>query len=212
MPRLSAHQLAWATGGRHVLLDVNLTLDSGTLTALTGDNGAGKSTLLNLLAGVQKPLNGQVKLDDVPLNDVAPGHLAQRIARLDHQPGLYLDLTPVENVQLFAHLLDRPVDPPRVLARLGLEPRDFHRPVRGFSRGMQQRTALARVLAVGADIWLLDEPSTGLDQQGCVLLHDLLGEIRSAGVLILLATHDPALVTLADRHINLTNAQLMELK
>ncbi len=211
MTRLLAEGVGWAVDGRFVLVDVELALQPATLTVLTGENGAGKSSLLEILAGTRTPARGAVKLDGVPLPEIAPAHLARRIARLDHAPGLYLELSALENVRLF-HALLHPgtavLDAAALLTDVGLASRDHMRPVRGFSRGMLQRTALARVLASGADVWLLDEPSTGLDRAGCALLADVLQRVRAQGATILLATHDPALLPLADRRLHLDHGHL----
>ncbi len=212
MIRLAADALGWAAGGRFVLVDVDLALPAGSLTVLTGENGAGKSTLLDVLSGNRTPARGVVKLDGVPLAEIEPAHLARRIARLDHAPGLYLELTAQENVQLFRALLHAErgdFDVAAVLDQVGLDRREQTRPVRSFSRGMLQRTAIARVLASQADVWLLDEPSTGLDRAGCDLLAGLLGDARDRGVTLLLATHDPALLPLADRHLHLRHGHLV---
>lgn len=211
IPRLAGLGVSWAAGDRYVLLDVHLALQPAEIVALTGPNGAGKSTLLDLLAGDQLPVHGQVQLDGVALRDIEPGHLARRIARLGHKPGLYLDLSPVENLQLFAALLDRPRREQDIAGRLetaGIAARDHHRPVRTFSRGMLQRTALARVQASGADVWLLDEPSTGLDLDGSALLTKVLQDARQSGTAVLVATHDPALLRACDRRVHLDLGRL----
>ena len=211
MTRLAAQALGWAIAGRFVLVDVDLSLRPGSITVLTGENGAGKSSLLDILAGARKPARGVVTLDGVPLTEIAPAHLARRIARLDHTPGLYLELSAIENVQLFhglVHGASRPLNVARLLEDVGLAPRDHQRAVRGFSRGMLQRTALARVLASGADVWLLDEPSTGLDVAGCALLMDTMRRVRDQGATILLATHDPGLLALADVRLHLQHGHL----
>ena len=211
MTRLLAEGVGWAVDGRFVLVDVELALEPATLTVLTGENGAGKSSLLEILAGTRQPARGAVKLDGVPLPEIAPAHLARRIARLDHAPGLYLELSALENVRLF-HALLHPrtvaLDAAALLTDVGLASRDHARPVRGFSRGMLQRTALARVLASGADVWLLDEPSTGLDRAGCALLAAVLQRVRAQGATLLVATHDPALLPLADRRLHLDHGHL----
>ena len=211
MTRLCAAGLGWAIGGRFVLVDVDLALAPGSITVLTGENGAGKSSLLELLAGHRRPARGQVRLDGVPLGEIAPAHLAKRIARLDHAPGLYLDLTAHENATLFQRLLHRDGQASAVTSALhdvGLAGVDHHRPVRGFSRGMLQRAALARVLASGADVWLLDEPSTGLDRAGGAQLAGLLRQARDRGVTVLLATHDPALLPLADQQLHVQHGHV----
>lgn len=210
-PRLQARALRLALGEQLVLLDASLQLYSGEIIALVGDNGAGKTSLIDLLAGSHQTAQGVIELDGVALSDVAPHYLAKRIARLDHKPGLYLDLTARENLKLFCQLLDQPCPAEfldKTLETVGLRPADRDRPVRHFSRGMLQRAAIARVMASPADIWLLDEPSTGLDATGCAWLAELLRRASARGVVILFASHDPLLIALADRALHLQHGMI----
>lgn len=212
-PRLSARDLGWAVGGRFVLHDVALDAAAGSITIVTGDNGAGKSTLLELLAGLRQPDRGQVALDGVPMPEVEPAVLARRVARLGHKPGVYLDLSARENVALLAALAGVAADARAIddaLHTVGLDRRDRDRPVRGFSRGMLQRTALARLLLVGCDVWLLDEPSTGLDVAGTERLIAVVKSARSRGTCVVVATHDPVLLPLADRRVWLVHGHLVD--
>jgi len=210
-PRLEAVDLNWSAGGRFVLLDLALRLDAGSLAVITGPNGAGKTSLLRILHGTTRPDSGLVRIDGVPLAEVRPGHLAQRVAMLGHKPGLFLDLGAVENLRLFAALAGRPMSDSaagELLDRVGIRPADRRRAVRHFSRGMQQRTGLGRILATGADVWLLDEPSTGLDSQGRALLARVTGEARDEGAAVLVITHDPEVRQLADHLLDLHHGRL----
>lgn len=212
-PLLQATDLAWSTGDRFILVDVQAQFAAGSLTVLWGDNGSGKSTLLDLLAGLRVPDRGQVQLAGVPVADIHPADMARRLARVGHKPGAYLDLTATENVQLLAALNGAPPTRARVTAsldRVGLAPSDQHRAVRGFSRGMLQRTALARLLLTGADVWLLDEPSTGLDAAGQALLAGLLDEARSKGAAIAVATHDFACIPRPDQWLRVQRGHVSE--
>lgn len=211
--RLAARDLAWSVGERFVLLDVAIALHAGSLTVLWGDNGAGKSTLLDMLAGLRAPTRGVVSLDGVPIDDVHPAELARRLARVGHKPGAFLDLTAHENVQLATSLCLRTPSSAEVTAcldRVGLERRDHHRPVRGFSRGMLQRTALARLLLTGADVWLLDEPSTGLDAAGMQVLAAVIAQARDRGASIVVATHDFGWLPAPDQWLRVSRGQLSE--
>lgn len=208
---LWARSVGAAVGRRYVLLDLDLSLHAGEIVAISGANGAGKTTLLGLLAGDGRPDRGEVLLAGVPLQEVAPASLATRIGVLGHRPGLYLDLSAVENVALFAALAGRPHDDAAALAlleRVGLPRHDAVRPVRHYSRGMAQRAAVARLLGSGADIWLLDEPSTGLDRAGCALLHDLLRAAADEGRALCVVSHDEELLAVADRRLVLDGGRL----
>ncbi len=211
--RLSARQLAWSVADRFVLLGVDVGFAAGSLTVLWGDNGAGKSSLLDLLSGLRVPTRGEVLLDGVPVGDVHPAVLARRLARLGHKPGAFLDLTAHENVKLLASLCySTPTDAAvqECLDRVGLDRRDQTRVVRGFSRGMMQRTALARLLLTGADVWLLDEPSTGLDAAGSRTLGLLLAEARQRGAAVVVATHDFSWLPTPDRWLQVRGGLLVE--
>ncbi|MSP92923.1 MAG: ABC transporter ATP-binding protein [Myxococcales bacterium] len=211
--RLAARGLGWATGERWVLLDAEIDLRAGELALITGGNGAGKSTLLELLAGVRAPGRGTVLLDGRDLRTLAADEVAQRVVLLGHRPGLWLDLGARENVALFCALAG--VDATRQsvegwLDAVAIRPSDRSRPVRGFSRGMAQRVAWARVLACGADVWLLDEPSTGLDVNGIAGLRQHLAAARRRGVAIAVATHDPALEEFADRRLEVDHGRVQQ--
>lgn len=210
---LVASGVAWAAGERFVLLDLDLTVRPRELLLVSGHNGAGKTSLLSILRGAQQPTRGQVSLAGVPLNEVAPAYLARQVATLQHRPGLYFDLSGLENLMLLASLVGRPLNEAEartLLERVGL-PREAHRRrVRHYSRGMQQRTGLARILASGAKTWLLDEPSTGLDPDGRATLAAVLKDAVAEGVAVLAISHDPELLGLADRQLHLHDGRLHE--
>jgi heme ABC exporter ATP-binding subunit CcmA len=213
-PRLAARGLGWAAGERWILLDLDLSLQAGSLAWLRGANGSGKTTLLDLLAGERRPTRGSVLLDGVPLSEVQPAHLARRLGVLGHRPGLYGTLTAVENVQLFAALAgadDGARAARRALDRAGLDGSDHHRPVATFSRGMAQRTGLARLLACGADVWLLDEPGTGLDPDGRERLAEVIDDAVRGGVTAVVVSHHDHFARLASRRLALQAGGLVSL-
>ncbi len=209
--RLSARSLAWSVGERFVLLDLEMDLAAGELLLLSGENGAGKTTLIDLLVGHRRPTRGRVCIDGVSLDDVDRGWLAGRIGVVGHRPGLYLELDALDNLRLFAGLVGRPLHADAAAAlldRVGLARRDQRRRVREYSRGMVQRTAIARLMAVGADIWLLDEPATGLDRDGRALLVELVLAWRDAGAAVLVISHDDTWSPHANRHLHLRGGRL----
>ncbi len=210
-PLLRAMGVAAAMDRRYVLLDLDLDLHAGEIVGFVGPNGAGKTTLLRVLEGTRRPERGTVSLGGIPLHEVSPASLARRLGVIGHHPGLYLDLTAVENLRLFAALAGADLDDVAalaILADVGLVRADARRPVRHYSRGMAQRAALARLIGSGADIWLLDEPSTGLDREGSALLHRLLRDGADAGRGVCVVSHDPALLAVADRVLHLDAGRL----
>jgi heme exporter protein A len=209
--RLQAHGLALTLGRRFVLLDLELAVGGGEVVAVAGANGAGKSTLLAVLGGQLAPSAGEVWLDGLALHRLGPAAQARAVAFLGHQPGLYLDLTGVENLRLFATLAGLRGGAEaalRALEAVGIDPRDARRPVRQYSRGMTQRVALARLALLPRPLWLLDEPSTGLDLAGRAVLRGVVRGAAAAGAAVVLVSHDPELLAWADRTLLLRGGRL----
>lgn len=176
---------------RRALIDVSTTFLPGEIGAVLGPNGAGKSTLLSILATLSAPTSGRVSWGATPLTRGCPDRRA--LGYVGHEPGLYLDLGARRNLMLFASLydLDRPAErAAELLERVGLGDASAEAPVRTFSRGMQQRLALARALLHGPSILLFDEPSSALDPAGADWLGEELRRERTAGRIVVLVTHD----------------------
>jgi heme exporter protein A len=173
---IRVHGLAKRFGERRVLAGVNLELEDGLLL-VTGPNGSGKTTLLRILARLSAPSSGTLELPP-----------RERIGYLGHSPNVYRELTALENLTLFARLYR--VERERVgmlLERFGLWEARYER-VSTFSRGMQQRLGLCRVLLHDPALLVLDEPTNALDAHGLELLDAVLDEPR----LHVVATHDAA--------------------
>jgi heme ABC exporter ATP-binding subunit CcmA len=185
---LAAVDLSRRFGRQWAVRRVSATFEAGSVTALVGDNGAGKSTLLSLLAGLLRPDEGHVQVMGAGAAGFLPVELRRQIAHLGHLPFVYTDLTGRENVAFFERLYGCKA-PRDLLERVGLADA-ADRPARGYSRGMVQRLALARIVLQDAPIWLLDEPTTGLDVHGLALLRDLLASARRAGRTLVAITHD----------------------
>lgn len=198
-------------GRSWALRRVSLSFATGTVTAVLGDNGAGKSTLLQILAGLLRPSEGELVVFDEVQSGFPPRAVRERVAVLLHQPGVYPDLSGRENLRFYARLFGRPADDgtlTALLARVGLALAS-ERAVRTYSRGMVQRLALARVLLQDALLWLLDEPTTGLDAHGVALLGELLTDAKARGTTVIAVTHDlPALGPAVDRVVRLSGGRL----
>jgi heme ABC exporter ATP-binding subunit CcmA len=192
--------LAKYFGRFSALRNLNLRVASGEFIALFGRNGAGKTTLLRIVAGLSRPSSGAVR---VMAPDPQPPHRARgTMGYLSHNTALYADLTALENLRFYAQLLGLPHEESALeseIGRVGLAGRG-HEPVRNYSRGMQQRLAIARAFFHDPSILLLDEPFTGLDQTGTEFLKHYLLQARSRGKTCLMAIHDAPLgYEIADR-------------
>lgn len=177
-------------GLKPVLRSVQLTLPVGQRLALLGANGAGKTTLLRILAGLAKPDAGTVSVFGLDCKDDAQ-QIRHLIGLVAHQPYLYEELTPLENLLFFArmyHVAHAQERAHELLRRVGVNKRAHDR-VQGLSRGLVQRVAWARALLHSPRLLLLDEPDTGLDQEGTVLIDSLLAEHSQQGGSILFTTH-----------------------
>jgi heme exporter protein A len=191
IPPVVVDRIGRTFGRRRALIDVSTTLDPGEVTAILGPNGAGKSTLLGVLATLVAPTGGHVRWGNV---DLRRGSAARaELGYVGHEPGLYLDLGAMQNLDLFARLYGLE-DPPRrsreLLDRVGLGDAPADTPVRTFSRGMQQRLALARALLHEPAILLFDEPGSALDPAGASWLAGELTRERASGRIVVLVTHD----------------------
>jgi heme exporter protein A len=193
--------LAKTFGLKTVLRGVEFAIEPGELAVLLGPNGAGKTTLLRILSTLSRPSAGLARIAGWALPAGAT-EARQRLGVVSHHPLLYGDLTAEENLRFYARLYGLPDPAERITQRLtqvGLlaRRRDL---VRNYSRGMQQRLALARAMLHDPQVLLFDEPYTGLDQQAADMLDDLLRAAAEQGCTVLMTTHDlPRGLALANR-------------
>lgn len=194
------------------LRGVNLAVRPGEGVALMGRNGSGKTTLLRILSTALRPTRGSGRVLGHDLVAEASSVRA-RTGVLGHAPGLYLDLTPRENLA-FAQRMHG-ADPDLRVVDAALERADLgdfaDERVRHFSSGMLRRVALARLLLREYAILLLDEPYASFDAEGIALLDDIANAARARGAAVIVATHDPVRArTMADRAVVVERGLLRE--
>ncbi len=178
-------------GTFYALRGVSLRVHAGECLTIFGPNGAGKTTFLRILSALSRPTSGEVRIQGHSLKENFLA-LQRQLGVIGHQTFLYDDLTAAENLWFYARLYEVPSPQARLeqlLAEVGLERRANDR-VRSFSRGMQQRLAIARAMLHDPGILFLDEPYTGLDQHAAMMLTNWLQKLRSERRTILLVTHD----------------------
>jgi heme exporter protein A len=184
---LAAEEVAVFRGERLVFRDLSLAVSAGGALVLAGPNGSGKSTLLRLLAGLIRPAAGRLLWDGADaLTDLA-GH-GRRVVYLGHQDAVKPGLTAAENLRFAASVSGRSAVV--ALTAVGLEAlADL--PARMLSAGQKRRLAISRLLLSAAPLWVLDEPTLGLDTASIERFGDLLARHRAAGGMVVAATHVP---------------------
>ena len=200
-----------------ILADVSFSVHKGETVAIVGSSGSGKSTLLGLIAGLDLPSTGQVRLDGINLSALdEDGRAALRGRNMGfvfQSFQLLPGLTALENVMLPLELAGHP-DAAGVageqLDRVGLTARARHRPAQ-LSGGEQQRVALARAFAVSPRILLADEPTGNLDVHTGAQVIELMFELnRAQAASLIIVTHDAALASRCSRQVRLEGGRLVD--
>lgn len=190
-PAVEVRGLAKRFGTSDALTSVDFRLGIGEFLAMFGPNGAGKTTLIRILATITRPTSGSVRILGEETAK-AGAALRSHIGLVSHQSFLYPGLSALQNVTFFAKMFDVPSPRRRaeeLLTALGLEHR-MDDPIGTYSRGMEQRCAIARALVHEPKIILLDEPYTGLDPDASTRLTELLAEMHDGTRTIIVTSHD----------------------
>ena len=203
----------------HALRGVDLRVERGQLVAVRGRSGSGKTTLLNLLGGLDRPTSGRVVVDGDEVSAMGEGALVRfrrsTVAFIFQAFGLLPILSAAENVEVPLRLVraeprTRDARVAELLELVGLGARAGHRPYE-LSGGEQQRVAIARALANRPKLLLADEPTGQLDSHtGHAIMGLLRTVVRTEAVTAVVATHDPALLDLADRVLEIHDGILTE--
>jgi putative ABC transport system ATP-binding protein len=219
VPRLELRRVSkrLRSGEREITVvdRVDLAVAPGEFVAVLGPSGSGKSTLLGLAAGLDRPSEGEVRLDGRPIQALDETELARlrrgRIGFVFQSFQLLGNLTALENVLLPLEIAGaaRPLETARaMLVAVGLEQRGHHYPAQ-LSGGEQQRVALARAFAGEPALLLADEPTGNLDGATGGVVLELLARLRAEhGTTLVLVTHDPEVAARADRRIHLRDGHI----
>ena len=204
-----------------VLNGLNLTVHEGEIVGLMGPSGSGKTTLLNLIAGLDRPTEGEVFVRGEQISSMTESQLAAWRTRSIGFVFQFYNLLPVltafRNVELPLLLLplsaaQRKQQVLTALDIVGLSERLHHRPGQ-LSGGQQQRVGIARAIVTDPSLIVADEPTGALDSKSADEILDLLGELRkSLHKTIIIVTHDPRAAARADREIHLDKGQLVAAK
>lgn len=208
-----------ASGDFTALKGINLRVDSGEFVAIVGKSGSGKTTLLNVLAGIDRPTEGEVVVSETSLGELSESGLAewrgQRVGLVFQFFQLLPTLTVVENIQLamdFAgkiastHRRSRALE---LLDKVGIKDQADKLPAM-LSGGQQQRAAIARALANDPPLLLCDEPTGNLDEHTRTSVLQLFADLNDEGRTIIMVTHEHDVSQFATRHIELSDGHVVK--
>jgi putative ABC transport system ATP-binding protein len=206
------------SGVVHALQGVSLLIDRGRLTVIHGRSGSGKTTLLNMIGGLDRPTRGQVWVDGAEVSAMGEEELVrmrrEKIGFVFQAFGLVPILSAAENVEVPLRLQNTAPDVrtervAELLELVGLAGRSRHRPYE-LSGGEQQRVAIVRALANRPKLLIADEPTGQLDSANARTIMEVVrGLVRSEGVSAIVATHDPLLLDIADRVVELRDGRVV---
>jgi putative ABC transport system ATP-binding protein len=217
MPLVEIESLSRRFGSLLALDELSLAVAEGEWVAVTGPSGSGKTTLLNVLAGLDRPSSGRVRVGGLDLTGLASRDLAryrqQTVGLVFQQFHLIPYLNALENVMLaqYVHSTTDRGEAEEALRRVGLGGRLDHLPSQ-LSGGEQQRVCLARALINQPPLILADEPTGNLDAVNEAVVMTLLADLNRRGHTLILVTHDPSIAARAGREIRLEHGRLARLE
>ena len=205
---------SFPTGSGRVdaLKGIDARFRAGTVTAVVGPSGSGKSSLLRILAGLDRPTEGSAVVGGIDVGEASARtlrSLRRRVGYVFQRPSdnLISYLTVAEHLRLVASLRRSTLDVSAILEPLGLADRADHRPEQ-LSGGEQQRAALAQAIVGEPLLVIADEPTAELDSATSEGLLGLLQELPQHGLTVVMSTHDPAAMAIADDQIRLHHGRV----
>ena len=196
---LTVSNLSCSRGNKPLFAEVNFSLQAGQAMHLEGDNGVGKTSLLRIVCGLSPADGGEVRWRDQTIQKNATSYRSS-VFYLGHGLSLKEELTALENLLSDAAVSGRALSQQQALValtKMGLRGRE-HLPLRVMSQGQKRRTALARLLASQAPLWVLDEPFVALDTKAVDALRGLVAEHVAQGGMALFTSHQPVALHRAD--------------
>lgn len=192
--------------------DISFDIEKGQFTVIVGPSGAGKTTVLNILGGMDACDSGSISVDGQEISQYSPRQLTtyrrHDIGFVFQFYNLVQNLTALENVELAAQICRNPMDAAQILTHVGLGERLNNFPAQ-LSGGEQQRVAIARALAKNPKLLLCDEPTGALDYvTGKSILTLLQDTCRTAGMTVVVITHNTAIAPMADQVIHVKNGRV----
>jgi putative ABC transport system ATP-binding protein len=214
-----SHQFQSGREVVHALKDVNIEIESGTLTILRGRSGSGKTTLINLLGALDKPTKGRIFFDDQEITGLA--EVKQDAIRRNNMGFVFQSIaliplmTAYENVEFGLRVSgfdakERKERAEECLTMVGLQKRMHHRP-QELSGGEQQRVAIARAIAHRPKVVFADEPTAELDtNMGLQVIKVLKDLVQGEGLTVVMTTHDPSMIDIADCVYTLEDGEIAD--
>jgi ABC-2 type transport system ATP-binding protein len=189
---IKVESLFFEYADKRALNNISFEVPEGAITALVGPNGAGKTTLMRCIAALQKPVSGEILVNNVNVVDF-PRETHKNIGYLSDFFGLYDSLTVMQCLQFTAHsrlesAQEAAIAIPRVIQQMGIES-FVQKKVSALSRGMRQRVGIAQAIIHQPKLILLDEPASGLDPEARYALSELLVQLRNQGMTIIVSSH-----------------------
>ena len=189
--KFSGENITAKKGDRTLISDLNFEVFGGHILSITGANGSGKSTLLRLMAGLTSPAVGRIFWNDSEIAKDKYNHY-DRLNYIGHQAAVKLELTVEENLRYWLKIQNGDADSALIVKALGMFKiaSERLRPTKFLSSGQKQKLALARLVVKPSSLWLLDEPTVGLDSEGFSNFQTILDSHCKKGGLAVIATHD----------------------